>query len=108
MTRRRTGSTGAFKDEGDVKKAIKALLKKYGWWYYMPNAGAFGTSGIPDFVCLRNGVLLAIEAKFGYNKPSDLQETRMEEIREHGGFAIWINESRLDRLEIVLRDLGKA
>lgn len=108
MTRKRTPSISTYKDEGDVKREIKRLLKKYGWWFFMPNAGAFGTSGIPDFICLRDGVLLAIEAKFGYNKPSDLQQDRMAEIRAHGGHAIWINEHRLQSLETVLANLGKV
>lgn len=98
----------SFQNEGDVKKAIKTLLKRYGWWYFMPPANGFGTNGIPDFICLKGGIMLAIEAKFGYNKPSDLQKERMKEIRQHGGHAIWINETRLDSLEKILRALGAS
>lgn len=108
MTRKRTQSSADYSDEGDVKKEIRRLLKQYKWWFYMPNAGPFGTNGIPDFMCLRNGVLLAIEAKYGYNKPSDLQASKLDEIRAHGGYGIWINEQRLAQLEQVLEKLGKA
>lgn len=95
-----------FSDEGDVKKVIKALLKKHGWWYFMPAANQFGRSGIPDFICLRNGVMLAIEAKFDRNKPSDLQQDRMKEIRQNGGYAVWVNENRLSDLDTLLGALG--
>lgn len=95
-------------NEGDVKREIKKLLKRHGWWYFMPPANGFGTNGIPDFICLRNGIFLAIEAKFGYNKPSELQRERMQEIRKHGGHAIWINESRLESLDKVLGALGAS
>lgn len=95
-----------FKDEGDVKKAIKALLKRHGWWYFMPKANQFGINGIPDFICLRSGVMLAIEAKFGRNKPSDLQEARMDEIRANGGYAVWVNEDRLNKLDLLLGALS--
>lgn len=97
-----------FSDEGDVKKAIKALLKKHGWWYFMPKANQFGVNGIPDFICLKNGVFLGIEAKFGRNKPSDLQDSRMKEIRANGGYAVWINEARLEQLDKLLGVLGAA
>lgn len=96
------------KNEGDVKKRIKRMLKKHGWWNFMPKANQFGTNGIPDFICLKNGVFLGIEAKFGYNKPSDLQNARMEEIRANGGHAVWVNEDRLDSLEKLLGALGAA
>lgn len=97
-----------FSDEGDVKRAIKKLLTKYGWWYFMPKANQFGTNGVPDFICLRKGIMLAIEAKFGRNKPSDLQEERMKEIREQGGIAVWTNEDRLEQLEKLLEKLSAA
>lgn len=91
-----------FKNEGDVKKVIKRLLKKHGWWHYMPAGSQFGTGGIPDFICCKNGKFLAIEAKYLYNKPSDLQQMRMEEIRGAGGIAVWVNENKLEQLETLL------
>lgn len=69
----------------------------------MPSASQYGTNGIPDFICCRRGKFLAIEAKFGYNEPSDLQDTRMTEIRDSGGLAVWVNEKRLDKLELLLK-----
>ena len=93
--------------ESDVKREVKKLLKLYGWWYFMPSASQYGTSGIPDFVCCKFSLLLAIEAKYGYNKPTDLQQTRMLEIRAAGGIAIWINENKLALLELMLATIDR-
>lgn len=96
----------SFNNEGDVKKAIKRLLTKHGWWNFMPKAGPYGVNGVPDFICCKAGRFLAIEAKFGYNKPKDLQQERMEEIRAAGGIAVWVNELRLDLLDTLLERLN--
>ena len=95
-----------YTSEADVKDAIKKLLKKYGWWFFMPAANQFGSSGIPDFVCCKTGRFLGIEAKFNKNKPSELQKDKMQAIRDHGGIAIWVNENRLYLLEALLRKLN--
>lgn len=102
-TRRIAAAVKQYNGEDDVKKEIKRLLKKYHWWYFMPAANQYGTNGIPDFICLRDGRFLAIEAKFGYNKPTDLQDDRMSEIRAKGGLAVWVNEKRLEKLEELLK-----
>lgn len=94
-----------YKDEGDVKKHIKEMLKASGIWYFMPSAGKFGTNGIPDFICCKKGRFVGIEAKYGYNKPSDLQVVRMEEIFEAGGVTMVVNENNLEEAEVWLRDL---
>lgn len=73
----------------------------------MPSASQYGTSGIPDFICCKFGRILTIETKFGYNKPTDLQKARMDEIRAAGGIAIWINETKLPKLEILLAMLDQ-
>ena len=91
--------------EDHVKREIKKLLKHYGWWYFMPAANQFGRSGIPDFICCKDGKFLAIEAKFGYNKPTDSQTDRMAEIRKAGGVAVWVNETKLDLLDSLLKAL---
>lgn len=95
-------------NEGHVKRDIKKLLKKHGWWSFMPQGGKFGTNGIPDFICCKGGKFLAIEAKFGYNKPSDLQTARMNEIRAAGGIAVWVNETKLDTLDKLLETLDAS
>lgn len=97
-----------FNNEFDVKKEIKRLFKNYNIWFFMPNAGMYGSSGIPDFIACYKGKLITVEAKFGNNKPTPLQETRMKEIREHGGIAVWVNEEKLEQLEALLRKITSA
>lgn len=92
--------------EAHVKREVKVMLKRNGWWFFMPQAGQFGTAGIPDFVCCKKGRFLSIEAKFGYNKPTELQQTRMEEIRAAGGMAVWVNEEKLHTLRKLLEQLN--
>lgn len=99
--------TPSINDEAGVKREVRKLLKAWGWWYFMPSASKFGTSGIPDFVCCNYGRMLTIETKFGYNKPTELQQARMNEIRAAGGIAIWLNEDKLVKLEILLSALDK-
>jgi Holliday junction resolvase len=99
--------TPTINNEAHVKREVKKLLREWGWWFFMPQAGQFGTSGIPDFMCCKYGRMLTIETKFGYNKPTDLQQARMDEIRRAGGIAIWVNETRLPRLELLLAALDR-
>ena len=91
--------------EADVKKHIKEILKSLNIWYFMPQAGSFGNSGIPDFICCKHGSFIAIETKFGHSKPTALQETRIEEIQKAGGVTMVVNETNLELAEKWLRDL---
>lgn len=85
-----------FLKEADVKAEIKSLLKRHGWFWWMPPANGFGKAGATDFHALRGGVFLAIEAKFGTNKPTPLQVGFMHSIHAEGGLAMVVNERRLD------------
>ena len=54
------------KNEGDVKKFVRAVLKDtQKCYWFMPPANGFGRAGIPDFVGWVNGNAFAIETKFG-------------------------------------------
>jgi hypothetical protein len=89
--------------EGKVKKKVSALLKKYGVWYVMPRGTTFGRSGIPDYICLIRGRLVAIEAKAGTNPPTALQRHEIASIVAQGGIAVVVNEQSLSFLETTLR-----
>lgn len=82
--------------EGVVKQQIKNYLKENGYWFFMPMGTAYGRTGVPDFVCCKDGRLIAIEAKAGDKKPSPMQALEMESIREHGGVAICINAENVN------------
>lgn len=90
-------------NEAGVKRQVKRLLKQYGWYYWMPPANAFGRAGIADFNAVRDGRFLAVETKFGYNKPTPLQQQFLDSIVAHGGLAMVVTERNLDELESLLR-----
>lgn len=92
------------KNEAGVKLAVKKLLTKYSWYFWMPPANAYGKAGISDFHALKDGKFLAIETKYGSNTPTALQLRFLSEVALHGGNSLIINESNLDYLVNFLRD----
>ena len=91
--------------ESKVKDKIKKLLKAYGVYYFMPQGGYFGNIGVPDFVCCYHGLFLAIEAKAGDNQPTARQLEHINNIKNHGGRCLVINENNLKSLEDLLNVL---
>lgn len=89
--------------EADVKAEIKKLFKKYDWFYWMPGASGYGVTGVADFLALKNGRPLAVEAKFGNNKPTAMQRKFLESFALYGGVTLVIDETNLGILEEVLR-----
>jgi hypothetical protein len=78
------------KNEGDVKKIVKDVLKKTEKCYwFMPSANGFGRAGIPDFVGWVNGRAFAVETKFGRGEctPNQLREI---EASTNAGAQVWI------------------
>jgi len=72
--------------EGKIKKKIDAMLKELDVWYFKPQAGPFGKSGVPDYIVCANGHLIGIEAKADHTKkPTLLQLQCMEKIEAAGG-----------------------
>lgn len=90
------------RDEKDVKKAIKKLLDKFGWFWWMVPANGYGKSGVSDIHALKAGVFLAIEAKFGSNKPTALQIGFLNSINAEDAYGFVVNDKNLDELEAFL------
>lgn len=88
--------------EAKVKARIKEILKAHKCWYCMPNAGGYGTSGVPDFIACHRGTFLGIEAKAKPNKATQLQQMQIDDILIAGGWGIVVNEDRLDDLDGLL------
>lgn len=66
-------------------KSIK-LLQSAGW--YVIRIIAASKAGVSDLVCCDpQGLFVAIEIKFGNNKPSKLQWYNIEEIKKRKGLA---------------------
>ena len=84
------------KNEKGVKELIKALLNAHGWFTWMPGANGYGTQGVSDHLALKNGVFIAVEAKFGTNKPKPVQKGFAAQIMANDGFAFCVNERNID------------
>ena len=72
--------------EGKIKGKLDKMLKEEGVWFYSPQSGIYGRSGIPDRVAIVSGRFVGIECKARYElKPTDLQMKTMLEITNAGG-----------------------
>lgn len=80
--------------EWKVKAAVKALLKAKGIWYCMPIGTGYGNSGVPDFLCCWEGLMLAIETKAPGRRKNltEMQKVQIEGIRGSGGAALVIDD----------------
>ncbi len=88
--------------EAKVKKLVRQLLDDAGAYYAMPIGSGYGNSGVPDFLVCCGGRFVGIEAKAGNNKPTALQESNLQRIRQSGGRTYVINETNLDTLKELL------
>jgi len=91
--------------EGKIKKKIDKMLKsKSGVWYFKPQAGPFGGSGIPDYIVCNNGFFLGIEAKAdATKKPTALQDKCMDDIQAASGTCFVVcDDISLRRVEVAI------
>lgn len=96
------------RNEKDVKAKVKKILDKHDWFWFMPPSNAYGKSGISDFIAVKNGTFLAIETKFGSNKPTALQVAFLNSIRNAHGFGFIVNEKNIDWLDGFLESFEVA
>jgi Holliday junction resolvase len=92
------------RDEKGVKRNIQKLLDMFDWYWWMPPANGYGKAGISDINAIKDGVFLAIEAKFGSNKPTVMQRAFLESIRAKNGFGFVVNEKNIEHLQSFLTD----
>jgi hypothetical protein len=92
--------------EAQVKAKVKAMLKKYNVFYFMPSASIYGKSGIPDFVCCIDGLFLVIETKSeeaGIGGLTSLQKKVKSDIEGRDGiYRVVYNEESLQSLAQLL------
>lgn len=93
----------AMTPEAKVKKKVVAELKRLGAYYFYPVTGGWGASGVPDIIACYNGHFIGIECKAGKNKPTDLQQKNLRDIRNAGGTALVINEENLADVRATLK-----
>jgi hypothetical protein len=85
--------------EGFEKDAICKHLVSQAAWFFRPFMSGYGKAGVPDIVAcvpviitkemvgMVVGVFVGVEVKREGKGPTRLQEQRMAEIRDAGGFA---------------------
>lgn len=100
--------TKTYSSEKDVKATVKKLLTKHKYFWWMPPANGFGKVGVSDFNALRAGVFVAVETKFGGNKPTPAQRAYLESITAEGGFGFVVDEKRLDTFTKWLEAFDRA
>jgi len=94
--------------ESDVKKKVKALLNKHEWFWWMPPANGFGKAGTSDFHALRAGVFLAVETKFGSNKPTALQRAFLQSIKSEKALAFVVDDGNIEHFAAWLDAFDRA
>lgn len=97
-----------YRIEADVKKQVKKLLDKHSWFWWMPPANGFGKIGVSDFNAFRGGIFLAVETKFGKNKPTAQQKAFLESILAESGFAFVVNDTNIEHFEAWLAAFDRA
>lgn len=82
----------AMTPEAKVKKKLDDMLKKHkdkGVWYYAPQSGIYGRSGVPDRIACVCGKFISVEVKAPGKKhlATALQQQCGKEIMNAGG--VW-------------------
>lgn len=88
--------------EGKVKERIDEVLENYGAYWVNPATWGMGESGHSDKIACAFGHFIAIEAKAGKNKPTELQRVALRAVLSAGGSACVINEETLPHLAVML------
>lgn len=70
-----------------VNSILKYLKAQPGCFVWKEHGGQYGTAGIPDIICCKDGQFFAFEVKRPGNKPTKLQNETIKDIRAAGGRA---------------------
>lgn len=93
-------------DEGQLTRKIKEHLISRGAYAEVIWGGGFQASGIPDILASYKGRFLGLEVKLEYNKPSRIQEVKIELINRSGGIARVVRS--IEDVEEVLREVDEG
>ena len=92
-----------FRNEADVKDAVKSIIKAHAAWYHMPVIGAYGVQGVPDFDIVMNGRSIRIETKFSKNhRPTLRQQLCLYNLTKAGALCMVINEKNIGDFALVM------
>lgn len=93
--------------ESYEKDDICKYLDSIGAWSFRPYMAGYGKSGVPDIIACKPllitahmtgmaiGAFVSVEVKREGKEPTALQNTRITEIRQAGGFATWGTAERV-------------
>lgn len=88
--------------EGKIKAKLDRMLKEEDVWFFPPQAGPYGKSGIPDRILCVRGKFVGVEAKADKNKElTALQKLCRADILSHGGVYFTVYDT--DTIENVRR-----
>lgn len=90
--------------EGKIKARVDKLLHQYKIWYFSPQSGPYGRSGIPDRIAIVEGLFVGIEVKADKTKkPTRLQIDCMAKIEAAGGkcFVVYDDETLIHLKEFI-------
>ena len=76
------------KSEKSFEIEVKKYLSSINAYYFKVWGGGFQRAGIPDVICCKNGIFIAIELKSQTGKPTELQKYNIKEINKAGGLGI--------------------
>ena len=96
--------------EAKMKKKVDKVLKEAGVWYFAPQSGIYGKSGIPDRIACVNGRMVGIEVKADPSKkPTALQQKTMRDMMNAGAFCYVVDsDASVTMLANHIRVLAEA
>lgn len=79
------------KTESILTTKIIAMIRRRGHWAMKVHGGAYQQAGIPDICAVVHGRSVWIEVKRPGERPTELQELKMKELRKAGAWSKWID-----------------
>ena len=92
--------------EAQFQRQVEALLKQYGWKFYHTHDSRRSVPGFPDLIAVRGHLMLALELKVGYAKPTPEQVEWLQALdKVYGVQAMVIRYSKdMSQLEALLSE----
>ena len=87
--------------EKKIEKRCTDIAKANGW--YTRKWSSPSSRGVPDRIFIKDGLVWFIEFKAPGNTPTKLQQHEINQIKEHGGKAVWVDD--VDLFKALLRIL---
>lgn len=91
--------------ESKIQKEIINYLRKKRVWYFRYTATG-QQNGLPDIICLYNGLFLGLELKTDKGSPTQLQLNKLKAINDSGGIGLLITS--VDEVDGLLKDIDTS